>query len=223
MAKKRPHSDPNSEVQNKSTTKVGKVELVGDISPKPNSDGSNKPNRSLARREQIPVREPRVARIFTILRDDETMATIQDLAENGASLSTIDAKLMYPPNTLSGLLEKGKIAKDDKDPYLKFYMLFRSWVAEARGHAELMMAKKSPEKWLDRNSSNKVLESEEDAQLALNAPSNPSGPVSQPQVPIATLEKALVILRQQGLDVNDAIDKGELKLTIGPDKEQDDD
>lgn len=215
MAKKRPHSDPNSEVQNKSTTKVGKVELVGDISPKP--------NRSLARREQIPVREPRVARIFTILRDDETMATIQDLAENGASLSTIDAKLMYPPNTMSGLLEKGKIAKDDKDPYLKFYMLFRSWVAEARGHAELMMAKKSPEKWLDRNSSNKVLESEEDAQLALNAPSNPKI-VASSGVDLSTVQKALEILREQGADLNEAIDKGEFKLFLnGPnDKDQED-
>ena len=199
-----------------------KVELVPDISPT-NSNGSNKPNRSLARRERLPVREPRTARIFLILRNEEIMDTIQDLAENGASLSTIDAKLMYPPNTLSGLIEKGKIATDEKDPYRKFYMLFRSWVAEARGIAELTMAKRSPEKWLDRNSSNKVLESEEDAQLALNAPSNPRL-VANPGVDLSTVQKALEILREQGADLNEAIDKGEFKLFIDPsNKELDDD
>ena len=141
------------------------------------------------------------------------MNKIQDLAENGASLSTIDAKLMYPPNTLSNILQKGKIATEEKDPYNKFYMLFRSWVAEARGIAELTMAKRSPEKWLDRNSSNKVLESEEDAQLAANAPSNPRL-VSSPGVDLSTVQKALEILREQGADLNEAIDKGEFKLFL---------
>lgn len=191
-----------------------KATLVPDISPKP--------NRSLARRERIPVDNPKVARIIRILRDDITLAAIQDLAENGASLSTIDATLKYPPNTMSTILQKGKLAKSNKNPYRIFFMEFRSWVAKARGTAELIMAKKSPEKWLDRNSSNKVLESEEDAKLALNAPSNPKL-VATSGVDLATVQKALEILREQGADLNQAIDKGEFQLYIESNNKEPDD
>jgi hypothetical protein len=197
-----------------------KATLVPDISPKLDK---SKPNRSLARRERIPVDNPKVARIIRILRDDITLAAIQDLAENGASLSTIDATLKYPPNTMSTILTKGKLAKSNKNPYRIFFMEFRSWVAKARGTAELIMAKKSPEKWLDRNSSNKVLESEEDLQLAENAPSNPKL-VASSGVDLATVQKALEILREQGADLNQAIDKGEFQLYIeSNNKEPDDD
>lgn len=151
------------------------------------------------------------------------MAQIQDLAANGASLSTIDALMKYPPNTMTKLLEKGRASKINKCPYRKFFMLFRSWAGEARAHAELALAKKSPEKWLDRNTSNKVIESEQDANLALNAPSNPVAIRTNAGVDLKTIEAALRILREQGADINESIDKGEFKLFLGHSKEDDDD
>lgn len=219
MPKRKPtkNQDPENLLHKSTAGKEDKpkAQLVPDVSPKP--------NRSLARRERLPVNEPKLPRIIRILRDDITLAAIQDLAENGASLSTIDATLKYPPNTMSTILQKGKLAKSNKNPYRMFFMEFRSWVAKARGTAELIMAKRSPEKWLDRNSSNKVLESEEDLQLAENAPSNPKL-VASSGVDLATVQKALEILREQGADLNQAIDKGEFQLYIeSNNKEPDDD
>ena len=215
----------------------GKVELVGDISPPeptprkigdkspstPNRRiGDKSPNRSLPRRTPIKVTKGKVRRITKIMSSDETLATIQELAENGASLSTIDATMMWPPNTMSKLIEKGKLSTAPKDPYRRFFMLFRKWAASARGQAELLLAKKSPDKWLDRNTSNKVIESEQDAQLALNAPSNPKI-VAHSGVDLSTVQKALEILREQGADLNEAIDKGEFKLFITDQSTKEDD
>lgn len=203
----------------------GKVELVGDISPPeptPRKIGDKSPNRSLPRRTPIKVTKGKVRRITKIMSSDATLATIQELAENGASLSTIDATMMWPPNTMSKLIEKGKLSTAPKDPYRRFFMLFRKWAASARGQAELLLAKKSPDKWLDRNTSNKVIESEQDAQLALNAPSNPKI-VAHSGVDLSTVQKALEILREQGADLNEAIDKGEFKLFITDQSTKEDD
>jgi hypothetical protein len=156
------------------------------------------------------------------MSSDTILATIQELAENGASLSTIDATMMWPPNTMNTLINKGKISTASKDPYRKFFMLFRKWAAQARGQAELLLAKKSPDKWLDRNTSNKVIESEQDAQLALNAPSNPKI-VAQSGVDLSTVQKALEILREQGADLNQAIDKGEFTLFLSDQSTKDED
>jgi hypothetical protein len=209
--RKMPKKKPNQKVHQNQIDTSPKAKVVNDISP----------NRSLARQPKIPIEEPKLRRIIKILRDDDVLDKIRDLAENGASLSTIDALLLYPPNTMSKLLDKGRAAKSNKDPYKKFFMLFRSWAGEARAHAELSLAKKSPEKWLDRNTSNKVIESEQDAQLAISAPSNAALP-SNAGVDLKTVMSALKILREQGADINESIDKGEFKLYLGHDKELDD-
>lgn len=137
------------------------------------------------------------------------------MASTGASLSTIDAKMKFPPNTLRKLLQRGQEQKEG--PYRDFYIQFRSWAAEARWASESAMARKTPEKWLDRSSTAKMLESEEDAQLALNAPSNPS---SIPGVDPNKLLKALEHLREQNISIDEAVDKG--ALSFGSDNDTED-
>lgn len=207
MAKKKPREKGDQSTLQRFTP--GKVELVGDISlPKK------------TRQPKIPIKPPRVRRVVAILRSQEMIGKIRELVENGASLSTVDAIMHFPPNTLSNMLTKGRTATSKSDPYYRFLMMFRGWAGLARAQAEVMLAKKSPEKWLDRNSSNKIIATEEDNKLAAEAPSNNAiivKPVAG--VNLETIERSLAILREQGIDINDAIDKGEFKLYTAEDND----
>lgn len=175
--------------------------------------------RSRRSGKNIPIVKPKVSRIRRLLKDDKALAAIREMAETGASLSTIDARMKFPPNTMSKLLAKGKEAKESKDPYHKFYIQFRSWAAEANHIAEELLLKKSPEKWLDRSSTSKVIQSEEDKQLALEAPSNPQGNLPANNANPDTLIQALEILRAQGEDLNELVDKK--AISIGEPDEDD--
>lgn len=179
----------------------------------PQVERINRPtNRSLPRRPPI-SNKPRRLRIDKIMSDDDILGKIEDLAATGASLATINAALMYPPNTIETLLQKGRDKVSKK--YYKFYMLFRSWAAEARHGAESSMAKKTPDKWLDRSSTAKLIESEEDRSLALSAPSGPSTSGAS----IETMMKALEALRKADISIDDAIDKGELRISYNTEEE----
>lgn len=169
------------------------------------SDKSN-PKPVVKRRERLPVPPPKKRRIVEILSNDDILGEIEDLAATGASLATIDAKMKWPPNTMSIMLSKGKERKTG--PYRKFYILFRSWVAEARHIAEATMAKKTPEKWLDRNSSAKTIETEEDRSLIQQ--SNTSQGV--PGLEAAKVLAALKILRTQGISIDEAFDQDDISL-----------
>lgn len=94
--------------------------------------------------------------------------------------------------------------------------MFRSWVAEARHAAEANMAKRSPEKWLDRNSANKRIESEEDKTLAISAPSNHTH--YTPGIEAAKVLSALKILQEQGISIDEALSKNAISLQ--PDTEE---
>lgn len=149
------------------------------------------------------------------MNDPDILGKIEDLAATGASLATINAALCYPPGTIETLLQKGKLKVSKK--YYKFYMLFRSWAAEARHCAESAMAKKTPEKWLDRSTTSKLIESEEDRSLALTAPSSPQA--STTGASLETVMKALQALRTAGISIDEAVDKDELRMSYSKDKE----
>jgi hypothetical protein len=138
------------------------------------------------------------------------------MAENGASISTIEARVAIPPNTLSRILRKGREAKDG--PYKKFYRLFRQWAAEAKYVAEGIMAKKSPEKWLDRSTTAKLIETEEENQIAKQASS-----ALVPGVEAKAVLAALQILRTQKISIDDALDKGTIDISPLPHHLQDND
>ena len=178
------------------------------------SDISLRPPRP-PREPPIRIKPPKEPRIIQILSNEDTLGEIEDMASTGASLATIDAKLKFPPNTMSKLIEKGKAKKNRY--YYDFYLMFRSWVAEARHAAEANMAKRSPEKWLDRNSANKRIESEEDKTLALSAPSN----TPTPGIEAAKVLAALKILQEQGISIDEALSKNAIALQ--PDEKEDND
>lgn len=133
------------------------------------------------------------------------------MAATGASLSTIDAKLKFPPNTLRKLLTKGR--EEEVGPYRDFYIMFRSWAAEARHAAEATMAKKNPEKWMDRNTTSRLLDTEDDEQLAITSnekESNISGVTPQ------KLLESLQELADMGISVDEALKHRKVKIDDQP-------
>lgn len=211
MAKKKPKVDespPDPDFTNRPV--AGSIEIVRDILP-PSA------NRKVAKREQIPLTPPNKPFIRRLLEDDISLAKIRELAEHGASITTIEAQMKYPPGKLQLILQKGRSQVDSKGPYKRFYLMFRSWVAIARGKAEEVMSVKTPEKWLDRNSSNRVLESELDRSLALETAKS----AVKPGVPVEHMKRALEILRQQGISIDEMLDKGQLHITSNQDNQND--
>lgn len=181
----------------------------------------------MERRPSIPIKsfKPKQRIIDKLLDPDNTyMAQIREKVEQGASKATIDALLGMPPGTINSLLEKGKLATDHKNKYKKFYLLYRKWAGEARSVAEAITLHKTPEKWMDRNSSNKLLESEEDRtiiqqQPLLNGPNHSSGVT--PQQLLASLK----ILQEQGISIDEALSKDAITLDAPtlPNKDDEDD
>lgn len=169
-------------------------------------------------------------RIIDKLMDPENqyMAQIREKVEQGASKATIDALLMMPPGTIDRLLAKGQQATDPKNKYKKFYLLYRRWAGEARSVAEAITLTKTPEKWMDRNSSNKLLESEEDRTIIQQSPTL-NGPNHQSGVTPQQLLASLKILQEQGISIDEALSKDAITLddsgesTLDSNKDDEDD
>lgn len=151
------------------------------------------------------------------------LAQIREKVEQGASKATIDALLMMPPGTIDRLLAKGKESTDKRCKYKKFYLLYRRWAGEARSVAEAVTLHKTPEKWMDRNSSNKLLESEEDRTI-----------IQQQQQPSLTnghnsglsaekMLEALKILQEQGISIDEALAKDSIVIDGTVNREDDED
>lgn len=193
--------------------KPGKVVLVPNLLP-------SSMNKFAPKRPQVPIVQPKKPFIRKLLSDEEALAKIRELAENGASITSIEALMEYHPGKLRNALEKGRTQLDKKGPYKKFYLMFRSWVAKARSTAETIMARRTPEKWMDRNSSNRLLESEEDRSLAIQS-ANLTDQSKGPNVPVKDIVRALEILREQGVSIDDSLDKGQLHISATePDDEK---
>lgn len=238
MPKKKPHNpktkttehDPTSieaQIQNaKAIQSINQSEL----SPPSLTKAELPPNAlnlPVERRPAIPIKsfKPKQRIIDKLMDPDNTyMAQIREKVEQGASKATIDAILGMPPGTINSLLEKGQQATDPKSKYKKFYLLYRKWAGEARSVAEAITLHKTPEKWMDRNSSNKLLESEEDRtiiqqQPLLNGPNHSSGVT--PQQLLASLK----ILQEQGISIDEALSKDAITLDqpLLPNKDDEDD
>lgn len=135
---------------------------------------------------------------------------MRELVSTGASISTIEAIMEWSPGTLSKLIDKGKLQK--AGPYRKFYIMFRSWAGQARHRAEAQLNVKSPEKWLDRSTTAKIVESDAERQLALNAPSNPNATNIGMQMGAEAVLKAFSVLAEQGIDINEALAKDQIRI-----------
>ena len=137
---------------------------------------------------------------------------IEEMAATGAAISTINAKLRLPDGTIQRYLQKGKEQK--KGPYRQFYILFRSWVSEAKHAAESTMLKRNPEKWLERSTSAKTIEAEEETELITQSQVNsqPAGLFTPKQ-----LTESLEELRKAGISIDELVDKKKVNIE-GPEK-----
>jgi hypothetical protein len=94
--------------------------------------------------------------------------------------------------------------------------MFRAWAGQARHRAETQLNVKSPEKWLDRSTSARLVESDAERQLALNASSNlPANNIAM-QMGAEAVLKAFSVLAEQGIDINDALRKDQIHISNDP-------
>lgn len=159
----------------------------------------SKPKREY---KKLPAtKKPRILKVLD--NDDNILDIIQEMAETGAAISTINAALEWPDGALASLLSKGK-GEGAKAPYVRFLRKFKKWVSVSKHKAENTMAIKHPEKWLERNSSVKTVEDNDDASLITH--SKQSSGNLPPGVESQTLLDALGILAEQGIvDMNEAL------------------
>lgn len=150
-----------------------------------------------------------MAAIHDFLDDPMKMGQLQELAETGASIGTIEAKLEMSPGKLKMWLEKGKLKP--KTPYRYLYMKFRSFAAEARAAAESQQLAKAPTSWLDRNTSARIVEDTDQSPTGavplLSAP-----PTNQLQLGANATLASLRILLESGVDLNEALRKDSIHL-----------
>ena len=94
-----------------------------------------------------------------LMSNQEEWEYVLESAGLGASLSTIEAGVGLREGTFKEWLDKGR------DPTQKVYANFRKEllkaIAEARRLAEGIMLQKNPEKWLERNSAARAVETVE--------------------------------------------------------------
>lgn len=144
------------------------------------------------------------SRISEVLANvDGILDTIRDLAETGASLGTIEAKCMLPVGILKKWMVKGQ--EKPKSPFGQFFMLYRSWVADARAAAEAQQLAKTPTQWLERNTSSRLLDTPDDITIS-NLPV-PTAPVPAAQFSADALLLAVKKLRESGISFDEAVDK----------------
>lgn len=143
-------------------------------------------------------------KIVELWKDDDKMELVTEMLRTGASLSTIEAKINLPSGTLSRWLRQGRDQK--YGVYRDFYEHFRSSIADAKHLAEAKMLERSPERWLERSTTAKMVESEEDAALAAQSH---SGHI---QVGAEKALQALTILHRQGISIDELISKGQLSV-----------
>lgn len=148
-----------------------------------------------------------MAAIHDFLDDPVKMGQLQELAETGASIGTIEAKLEMPPGRLRLWLEKGKLKP--KTPYRFLYMKFRSFAAEARATAEAQQLAKAPTSWLDRNTSARIVEDNSSNEIPVIGT---AAPINQLQLGANATLASLRILLESGVDLNEALRKNAVTL-----------
>ena len=148
--------------------------------------------------------------IEALLADTSKMTQYKEFVQMGASLGTLEAKLQLSRGSLSRWLEKGKTRP--KSIYAQLYRFHCDAVADSRLLAESAMRDKSPEKWLEKNSSARVVE---DTQVTQS-----NSVQVQQAVGMGQIVGALKVLRQQGYDINQIIDSGNMALLEGPKNEE---
>ena len=118
------------------------------------------------------------------------MELIRELAETGASIAVIEAKLQLRSGVISNWLNKGEL--DKRTIYARFRSIFRSWAADATLIAQQQLLVKNPGKWLETSSTARAVENPK-ASTAL-VPTNSNSQGSRPVVSTEALVAAFRVL-----------------------------
>lgn len=137
-----------------------------------------------------------------LMRDEDALNLVVDYAKSGASLSTIEAKVGLREGVLKEWVQKGKDSVSGV--YREFFNILRSAIADSKLVAENKMRESSPEKWLERNSSSRVLE---EVVVVEGAEDRSRLDVGE------RVMESLELLRAQGYDLNEIVDGGLLKMS----------
>lgn len=140
------------------------------------------------------------------MQNAEHMAIIREAVELGGAFSTVEALIGLTVGTIPRYLSKG--IDPESGAYHTFYQKIRQWAAKAVLEAQASLKIKSPEKWLDRMSSAKLIEQAEDTQLAITARAAEQLSGLPPGVSHQTALKALNILVIQGQSLDEAMRRG---------------
>lgn len=145
--------------------------------------------------------------IIKLLEDYERLMTLEEMLATGASYSTVSAAIGLPPSTLTRWLAKSQ--KQRRGPYVKLRRICLSAASKAKHLAEAKLLDKAPERWLERSTAAKSLETSDEAALGIASNSQNSLVLGADAV-----LRSLSVMRAQGIDINALIDKGELSLNV---------
>lgn len=141
---------------------------------------------------------------------------ITEWASVGGTLGTIAAQLGLSLFKVKSWIERGKeeFHKNEKDtsPYAELWRIVSSGLATARGLAEAKVAAIDPKFFLTKGPARLLGNDWEEADEELQE--------SKLQVGIEFVQ-ALKLLRKQGFDLNEIIDKDKLDIMIKPEAQED--
>lgn len=146
-----------------------------------------------------------MAKIHDLLNNDILLEELKEYVESGSSINVIEAKLGLPNGRLKEWLIKGK--EKPRTPYRRLYTLYRSWAAEATATAQSTMLLKNPARWLETNSTGKMIEPpEESTALALSpGVQGGQGTAGMLQLPVEALVAGLRAMMESGHSLQKAI------------------
>lgn len=152
--------------------------------------------------------EPKIPLIAVVLNDPSRLGEIEDLVSTGASIGTIEASLGLHRGQLRKWLTRGE--QKPRSPYGTLFQMYRKWAASARAAAEAQQLAKNPSQWLERNTSAKLLDTDEGEITPVAATALVNATL---QVGTNQMLQALAKLREAGISLDSAVDKGELQIT----------
>lgn len=146
-----------------------------------------------------------MAKIHDLLNNDILLEELKEYVSSGSSINVIEAKLGLPNGRLKEWLIKGK--EKPRTPYRRLYTLYRSWAAEATAAAQSNMLCKNPSRWLETNSTGKMIEPPEDARSLALSPGVQGGGQGMLQLPVEALVAGLRAMMESGHSLSQAVNK----------------
>lgn len=146
------------------------------------------------------------------MKNQSRLDLMRELAETGASVAVIEAKLQLRSGSISTWLAKGE--ENKRTIYARFRSMFRSWAAESTYAAQQQLLVKNPGKWLETSSTAKVVENIKSTGLVPTTV-NQSQSVNRPNIAAEALAAAMkVLIESKNVDTKDIVDVEEVPKEV---------